>query len=168
MNWEATSAIADIIGIVLIVASLIYISLQTKQSKEQAAAASEIAFIDGIDRMFGSWATDDHTATVVREGLRNFNELSKSDQALFAGIVGALVNRLNLADNLAARNLLPGEIADEVRKVAMSVLTTDGGLQYWEHDSKITPGGREILEEAKKLKGHAPSISDLIPWWQAD
>ena len=82
--------------------------------------------------------------------------------------MGALINHLWLADELTKKNLLSQEIADEVKKATIAVLTTDGGLEYWEHDSKITPGGPELLALAKELKGKQPNITEMIPWWSTE
>ncbi len=168
MNWEAISAIAEAVGLIVIVASLIYISLQTKQANDHATASSEIGFMEGVNDVFKGWATDEHTATVIREGLRSFEGLEKHDQALFDARVGAIVNQMILGEKLADKNLLSPEIADEVKKVAIAVLSTDGGLEYWEHASKITPGGPELLELVKRVRGQQPSIADLAPWWNSN
>ena len=167
MNWDAISAISEFVGLIVIVASLIYISIQTKQANDHATATSAIAFVEGVNNVFEGWASDEHTATVIRKGFHSFNELEKSEQALFQSRVGALINQLVLAEELSQRNLLSRDIADEVRKVTLAVLTTDGGLEYWEHDSKITPGGRELLALAKELKGKQPNITELVPWWRS-
>ena len=166
MNWDAISAVAEVVGLVIIVASLVYISVQTKQANDHATATSEIDFIEGVDAIFEGWASDERTAEIIRKGFHNFCALKKHEQALFQSRVGKLVNHLLLAEELTKKNLLSQEIADEVRKVTLAVLTTDGGLEYWEHDSKITPGGPELLALAKESKGKQPNISELIPWWR--
>ena len=58
------------------------------------------------------------------------------------------------------------EVFDEVEKITISVLSTNGGLEYWEHDSKVTPGGAELLELAREAKGKVPNFGELIPWWK--
>ena len=168
MNWEAFSAITEAIGLIVIIASLIYISVQTKQANDHATASSEISFIQSVNAIVDGWAADQRTAAVIREGFKSFNALDKADQALFTSRVGAVINLHLLSQNLRTRKLLSPAFADEVQKLALAVLTTDGGLEYWEHDSKVTPGGAELLALAREKKGQEPSISDLIPWWRAD
>ncbi len=82
--------------------------------------------------------------------------------------VGSLVNHWLLAEELSARNLMAKEISDEVSKVVVAVLSTPGGLQYWEHDSKATPRGEELLRMVKEARGQQPSWTELMPWWAAD
>lgn len=168
MNWDAISAVAEVVGLLVIVASLIYIGVQTKQANDHATASSEISFVEGVNAIFEGWASDERTATIIRKGLDNFGELEKAEQALFQSRVGALVNHLLLAEELSKKNLLSQEITDEIKKITIAVLITDGGMEYWEHDSKITPGGSELLALAKEAKGKQPNIAELIPWWRSE
>lgn len=168
MNWDAISAVAEVIGLIIIVASLVYISVQTKQANDHATATSEIEFIDGVNAIFEGWASDERTAEIIRKGFHSFGNLTKAEQALFQSRVGKLVNQLLLAEELTKKNVLSEEIAKEIRKITLAVLTTDGGLEYWEHDSKITPGGAELLTLAKASKGKQPNITELVPWWRSE
>ena len=43
MNWEAVTALTEIAGLIAIVATLVYIGAQTKQSNDHATATSETA-----------------------------------------------------------------------------------------------------------------------------
>lgn len=168
MNWEAITAVAEVIGLITIVASLLYLGVQTKQANTHAAASSEIAWVDSLNSIFNAWVNDERTATVIRNGFSSFNELSKSDQALFQMRVGALINQWMLAKKLNAEGLLGEEHVSELKGVVTSILSTDGGMEYWEHDSKITPGGPELLEAVKQARGTQPTFTDLVPWWRND
>ena len=124
--------------------------------------------VERMDKVFDKWTVDQRTTEVIRHGFESFNNLDKNDQALFQACVGALVNQWVLASSLSAQNLLSQQVADEIEKVTISVLSTDGGLEYWEHDSKATPGGEELLELVRATRGQQPSWTELIPWWAAD
>ena len=166
MNWEAISAIGEIVGLAIIVFSLIFISIQTRQANDHASAVSETAYIAGVDKIFHGWASDEQTFEIIRRGFSDFNSLKPYEKAVFQAKVGALVNHMYLGRNLRDRNLLSKEVSDEIKKLTISVLSTNGGLEYWEHDSKVMPGGEEILELARKAKGKVPNWSELIPWWK--
>ena len=51
MNWEAISAIADIIGVIAIVVSLIYVSIQIRQNTKVARAATRQAIADSTESL---------------------------------------------------------------------------------------------------------------------
>ncbi len=166
MNWEAIAAIGEIIGLAIIVISLIFIIVQTREANDHATAASEISYIAGVDKFIHELTVDEQTFDVIRRGFSDFNNLKPYEKALFQAKVGVIVNHMILGKSLSSRNLLSKEIAEEIEKIAISIISTDGGLQYWEYDSKATPGGSEFLELARKAKGESPNWTDLIPWWK--
>ena len=166
MNWEAISAIGEIIGLSIIVISLIFIIVQTRQANDHATAASEISYVAGVDKFVHGLSSDEQTFDVIRRGFSDFNSLKPYEKALFQAKVGAIVNHMILGKNLSSRNLLSKEIAEEIEKITILVLSTDGGLEYWEYDSKATPGGTELLELVRNAKGESSNWTDLMPWWK--
>ena len=168
MNWEAVIAVVEVVGLVAIVGSLLYVGVQTRQANDHATAASTIAWVDGWNRALSGLADDEATSAAMRKGFRSFNTLSKHEQALFHVRIGGIVNQWLLAEQLAERKVIPDEIPTEASKIVVAILSTPGGLEYWEHDSKATPRGDELLDIAKRSIGKEPNILDVLPWLAAD
>ena len=168
MNWEAVIAIVEVVGLIAIVASLLYVGAQTKQANDHATAASTIAWMDGWNRALSDFANDEVTSAALRKGFRRFNGLSKHEQAVFHVRIGTMINQWLLAQQLAENNLIPDEIPIEASKFVVAILSTPGGLEYWEHDSKATPRGEELLDMAKRSIGEQPNILEILPWLVAD
>ena len=168
MNWVAITAVTEVAGLIAVVASLIYIGAQTKQANDHATATSETAWMDALNRIWDSWSADERTISVLRQGFGSFNQMNSNDQATFQMKVGSLVNHWFLARQLETKGLLDPKLADEIQKVVISVLSTPGGLEYWEHDAKATPDGTELLAMVRKNKGDVPTWTELMPWWGPD
>ena len=168
MNWEAVSAITEVAGLIAIIASLIYIGAQSKQANAHATAASETSWIESLNQIIGGWVHDEHTTSVLRQGFGSFDGLTKSDQAIFQMRVGGLVNHWLLARQLSEKGLLAPKLSTEIHKLVVAALSTPGGLEYWEYDSKTTPDGVELLETVKETQGKQPTWIELMPWWGPD
>ena len=168
MNWEAIAAVTDVAGLIAVVASLVYIGTQTKQTNDHATAASETAWIDALNKIWDSWAADERTISVLRQVFGSFSQLNNTDQATFHMKVGSLVNHWLLARQLEAKGLLDPGLTKEIHKVIISVLSTPGGLEYWAHDAEATPDGGKLLAEIREKKGTVPSWTELMPWWGPD
>ena len=168
MNWEAVSAIAEVTGLITVVASLIYIGAQSRQANIHATANAEVAWLDALNQIINGWVSDERTTSAIRNGFGSFNTLSKSDQAIFQARIGSIVNHWILAKQLSQKGLISSDIVEEVNKVVIAMLSTPGGLEYWEHDSKATPGGIELLTIIKEQAGRAPNWIELMPWWAPD
>ena len=168
MNWEAVSAIAEVTGLITVVASLIYIGAQSRQANIHATANAEVAWLDALNQIINGWVSDERTTSAIRNGFGSFKTLSKSDQAIFQARIGSIVNHWILAKQLSQKGLISSDIVEEVNKVVIAMLSTPGGLEYWEHDSKATPGGIELLTIIKEQAGRAPNWIELMPWWGPD
>ena len=165
MNWEAIATTTEVLGLFAVVSSLVYIGRQSKQANDHAIASSEINWMDGWTQMLNSWVSDERTTTILQKGFHSFSRLSKSEQAVFHMRVGSMVNQWLLAQKLFQKGLVSKDIADEVTKLVIATLSTQGGFEYFEHDWKLFPGGAELLSKVKASKGEQPTLTDILPWW---
>ncbi len=165
MTWEAVTAITELVGLAVVVASVIYIAIQTKQTNEHATASSEIECINAWNQILNSWVSDERTTVTLQKGFASFNDLTNPEKALFHMRIGAMVNHWMLAQKLDARDLISKDIAEESTKVLLSTLTTQGGYEFIEHDWKLFPGGAELMELVNRSRGEIPTLTEILPWW---
>ena len=165
MKWEAVTAITELVGLAVVVASVIYIAIQTKQTNEHATAAAEIEWINAWNHILNNWVSDERTTSIIRRGFHSFKGLDPSEQAVFHMRVGALVNQWLVVRKLNEKHLVGQDIVDEATKVVVATLATDGGFEFFEHDWKLFPGGAELLDLVESSKGSEPNLTDLLPWW---
>jgi len=71
MNWDAISAIAEVVGVIAIVVSLIYVSVQIKQSTEVARSA--------VDLELTTMGTDFHMRVAENPALARAYYMGMSD-----------------------------------------------------------------------------------------
>ena len=165
MTWEAVTAITELVGLAVVVASVIYIAIQTKQTNEQATASSEIEWINAWNQILNSWVSDERTTSIIRRGFYSFEGLEPSEKAVFHMRIGALVNQWVMVRKLNEKNLVGEDLVDESTKVVVATLSTNGGFEFFQHDWKLLPGGAELMDLIKSSKGSQPSLTDLLPWW---
>jgi hypothetical protein len=168
MNWEAVAAVAEVLGLIAVIASLMYIGVQSKQSNDHAIASSEIDWMHAWNELLNNWIADENTIKILQKGFGSFNNLSNSEKAVFHMRIAAMVNHWLLAKKLDARNLISKDIAVEATKVVLATLTTQGGYEYIEHDWKLFPGGAQLMEQVRACKGKTPNLTEVLPWWSED
>ena len=85
MNWEAIAAIGEAIGGFAVIASLMYLAVQIRQSRqlERAASIREM-FAKGSD-MVGYTALHPEKLETIRRGVADFSQLSVEDVDVFNG-----------------------------------------------------------------------------------
>jgi len=165
LNWDAVGALGEVLGSALVMVSLIYLAVQVRQSNRDAEASAEVSWMDGWNRALEGWVQDDRTIDAIRAGLQDFNGLDKRQQAIFHMRIGVLANHWVLARQLKDKRLIPESLYQDVSDFMVSVLSTPGGLQYWERDAEATPHGKELLELIRSGQGRLPPVTELLPWW---
>ena len=71
-----------------------------------------------------------------------------------------------MSQNMGVRTFID-EIPTEASTFVVALLSTPGGFEYWEHDSKATLRGNELLDMARQGIGEQPNILDILPWFKA-
>jgi hypothetical protein len=83
MNWEAVGAIGEILGAVVVVATIFYLAIQIRHShrSNQMVAASRIA--ESADAWLGRLVQDKELNDIYQNGMRDYSSLEQSDQSRF-------------------------------------------------------------------------------------
>ena len=83
MNWEELSAIAQLIGSIAVIASVLYLAIQVHQSTRIAKLAAQDAAATALREVTKPFAENSELARIWRVGLEDLDALSTEDQARF-------------------------------------------------------------------------------------
>src|SRR5437764_11362921 len=83
MNWEEVSAIAQMIGSIAVVFSVLYLAIQVHQSNRVAKLAAQDAATTALRDVTKPFAENSELARIWRVGLEDLESLSAEDQARF-------------------------------------------------------------------------------------
>lgn len=83
MNWDAISAISQMIGSIAVVLSVLYLALQVHQSTRIAKLAAQDAAATSLREVTRPFAENADLARVWRLGLEDLQSLSAEEQARF-------------------------------------------------------------------------------------
>ena len=100
MNWDAIGAIAELLGAVGVIASLVYLATQIRQSREQMnqntvalrTAAYQQLLSDGLHVGGTQALTVPGLDRVVRLGLADFYQLDEDDKFRFTLWINAVMH----------------------------------------------------------------------------
>ncbi len=165
MNWEAVGAIGEFVGGIVVVATLIYFGRQLRQSNRHAEATAYVEWSTSWNALLNELVSEEKVQNAIRAGFKNFKSLNKNDQAIFHMRMGAIVNHWLVAGELHEKGLIPDELYEGCFDFVVALLSTPGGLQYWEIDAALTPKGTELLETIKSGRRNVKPITEVLPWW---
>jgi hypothetical protein len=112
VNWEAISAIAEVVGVIAVIASLIYVGLQVKQNTEIARANIVHETNATSLRVNELIAQDASLAAIYRKGTNGVS-LEGTDLERFTALVGMYVVWLEDVDSQYTSGLYFDEDDDE-------------------------------------------------------
>ncbi len=166
MNWDAIGTIAEIIGAVAVIISLIYLAIQvrnnTRQEVFQSFQAVAQSYLKSIDRVTAT----KEDAEIFRQGLNRFGDLPANDQGAFHSKMHSLLHGFHGVWISYKAGMLPEYELVAMRRILLELLMTPGGRQWWESFKHIPPPHviAYLEEEAEKLEGEIMSAIDAYPW----
>ena len=90
MNWEAVSAIGQIVGAVGVIISVIYLALQVRSNARQTRLASMRSMSDAFNQWFQSLAENAEFGDLYYRGMRDFESIEGADLPRFSGLMDHL------------------------------------------------------------------------------
>ncbi len=92
MNWDAVGAIAEIIGAVAVVATLLYLAVQIRQANRQDLLGSFQHLHDTVNSFCRMISESEHLAGIIGRGRESYDDLSDEDRMRFDHVHFQLLN----------------------------------------------------------------------------
>lgn len=169
MNWDAVSAIAEVVGVIAVVLSLIYVGFQVRQNTQQLRQDNLRETVRGTLDTNWYFHRDATAFEVFRHGIRDFENLDPNDKAHFHSIIVDLAFYLELVRNMEDSGLVdPSALHINTRFIA-AILVTPGGRQWLSFAQDTQPMPAAALDYLQSLVDSvgddARPITELQPWF---
>ena len=164
MNWEAIGAIGEILGAIVVVATLFYLAKQTKQSVDLNKTVEQRVLIDQCNYYFRV-TIDTENLSAVRSGLRSYRKLNRDDQAKAWVVINQWINHYEKCMYAHDAGMLPTSVMVAFRNFALSILVTPGGKEFWEDCGHLF--GQDLqdkINEAFSSSELPPPVTDSFNW----
>jgi hypothetical protein len=142
LNIGELASIAEILGGVAVIASLVYVAIQIRENAKQTKLGSAISLNHLINEAFDPIYNNDRNIGIWTVGIADPSSLNGQDQAIFSLFMARLVNVLLTAFMHNDHNVLETETAKRYVGSLKSILDSPGGL-FWLSEM----GGNEMLSE---------------------
>lgn len=133
MNWEALGVIAEYVGVVIVITSILYLSKQIRESNKHASAEVERHAQESYNQYLESLVSDRDSLEIYRSGLASFSKLSDSDKTFFHIKASKFINHLEMVLRMESKGLISSDMVDTFGRVVITFLdSTPGGREFWE------------------------------------
>ena len=83
MNWEALSAIAEAVGTLAVLISLIYLAIQIREQNKESQIAASSALSKGFTDFAGDMAGNSELAAIIVKGNASLDSLNEVEKLQF-------------------------------------------------------------------------------------
>lgn len=142
MNWDAIGSVGEVVGAIAVVATLLYLSVQTRQNTKAVRHAMTRGVVEDANTWRYKIVENPEVSELLRGGLRDPDALSPNDKYRFRMLMDALVFHWHHAFEAGE----PVPSANITR-----TLGTPGGIWYWARAKDVL--NSEFIEYVEELLG---------------
>ncbi len=169
MSIQEWGALGELVGGVAVIVTLIYLAVQTRQTRRAAAAHAPEWISDGFRGWLLSMRQDAEFTRCIRKAVNDWSSLSGNDQIRVHSWCVEMIVHLDAVLTLKAEGLLGDEHARAWVDNSLGLLTTPGGRDWWsEAKFLFTPQVRDELEQRLQQSASLPPAWTTISWWNLD
>lgn len=152
MNWDAVSAISEIIASIAVVISVVYLAVQIRHSSQVSERqAFEGAVSNLLQNVFDDVASNEEVANIYHQGLKDFDGLSPVEKDRFRAIMLKIIigHEPAVEPYINKSAVLKSTVLDAIHHTLLHHLLPPGGRQWWEQDGKnwVTSDFRDYLDK---------------------
>ena len=172
MDWSAVEAIAEVVGLLLVVISLLFVGYQVRQNTQQLRHDNLLKSVRGTLDTNWYYHRDERAFDAFRNGVAGFEKLPPRQQAMFHSIVVDLAFYVEMIRSFEYSGLVDPAGREINEKFLLAILLTPGGMEWWAFAKKNPPMPPAALDYLQGLidssPPDAPQITDLQPWFSRD
>jgi hypothetical protein len=160
MNWDAIGAIAELLGAIGVIASLIYLATQIRQSREQMRAATYQQLQQQIRESFNWQSHSPEIEQATRLGMADFKQLSEEDAHRFYVWAGGLVMACENAYYQYRIGMLDEDRWRVQRSIVQGTFSAPGVAQWWRSNPPIPDLSPEFVALVEEILGEESERAD--------
>ena len=135
MNWDAISAVAEAVGTIAVLITLLYLAVQMRIANKQREIESARHNIDGLNRICELLCDSTEKASIVKRGRESLENLTDEEQMVFEFMHIRILNTVESWHMQLMETSPPGEYRDQqlenIAGVIVYFLKYPGAQEIW-------------------------------------
>ena len=152
MNWDAISAIAETVGTLAVLITLVYLAVQLRIANKQGEIESLRHNWDGLNRVCELLAESPEKASIVLRGRESLQSLTDGERMVFEFIHIRILNTIEAWFLQLMETSPPGEYRDQqltnISGVIVFLFNYDGALEIWSSIKHTFEPIQELFDDA--------------------
>ena len=136
LNWDALGAIAELVGAIGVVASLVYLGIQIRRSTRSTNTAAFQESVRSFQDLTSLIVQNGELAHLLVSGSQNREELSPDDRLRFHSFWAVLFMNMEMGFHYRRNGMLEAEVFDSMSHDLMMYLRIPGVRSWWKSNQE--------------------------------
>jgi hypothetical protein len=165
MNWDALGAIGEIAGALGVIATLLFLGLQIRQSSKATMAATFDAILaEWRELERNSFIEHPENIKVFADGLTDFNKLTLNDKRLFNYVMSQYALFVeNMIQQHRHGNIQYSQLSPWVYYYSMLIRSPGGKVWWGEYKNLFSLTVSETMDAHRVKHSDKPDITAVVP-----
>ena len=167
MNWDAIGAVGDFVSGIAVIATLIYLSKQLRDSARQQRMDSHRAISEEFNRINDMLLSMENTGMLVR-ACSDWDGATAQEQHLSGVFFNKFMNHIQTMFLMWESGTVDDSIYEAEEEMSCVFLVTSGGKKWWElFQDGFSTRFRDRINSKLSSGGHV-AVTESIPYWHRD
>ena len=131
MNWDAISAVGELVGATAVVISIIYLAIQVKQNSSHVRSSGYQMAAQSANQVLESWSTHPETLKIIRVAQESYDSLDESDQHVAQTVFLQIFIYYEALFYQYEERVVDLDIWEGRRKMMLNLLQMPGVASWW-------------------------------------
>jgi hypothetical protein len=134
MNWDGIGAIAEMLGAIAVLISIVYLAIQVKQNTEENRILRAQGLVTANADANALIANNSELSEIVRAGMIDFDALSEKEQFRFSTIFFSFMSKYDFAYHQRTADRLDEKFWERTAYEIGVFINLPGANQWWRRD----------------------------------
>ncbi|MGE0667278.1 MAG: hypothetical protein AB7O49_12035 [Sphingomonadales bacterium] len=165
MDWDAVSAVCDVLGTLAVVISLLYVARQLRQTAAYSRAATQQTLVSqsvGLVR----WVSENPARMeTLRKCVDGFEGMTPDEKFTVYGTLTSWLAGLENAAYFREAGICHDAVYRQQERIALMILGTKGGAEFWRYGRHLVGADLATLVDGLLARGDKlPPLEQVMPW----
>jgi hypothetical protein len=169
VNWDALSAISELLGVLIVAVTVIYLAFQVRQGSSQLQTNAFRTAMFEYTNQIQLIMLDKENLDVFRYCVADYANRSKDEQARFHGIMLGVVRSYIINMNLESSSLLSSKFMESFDADLVAALSCPGATTWWAQTKRVfDPLAVAHIDGLLIKYAGNPLLTDVLPFLNID
>ncbi|MEE8079677.1 MAG: hypothetical protein V3T18_11820 [Pseudomonadales bacterium] len=132
MNWDAIAAVGELIGAILVGATLIYLAFQLRQNTKALTSSTFQAVSSNMASNMEFFAGDPTISALLVTAQDGLGELTAEERARFGYVMVMAFRRIEMVFVQRSLGFIDARLTEGFERSAISTFASSGAREWWE------------------------------------